>query len=47
MTIGNTLQHNTRHTAAALFSDPAEAQLAIHDLKQAGFRGEFGDERPL
>ncbi len=40
MTIDNTPQDDARRTVAALFSDPAQAQQAIHDLKQAGFRGE-------
>ncbi len=40
MTLDNTPQDDDRRTAAALFSDPAQAQQAVHDLKQAGFRGE-------
>lgn len=36
----NTSQNDARRTVAALFADPAQAQQAIHDLKQKGFRGE-------
>lgn len=36
----NTPHNNERRTVAALFADSAQARLAIHDLKQAGFRGE-------
>ena len=40
MIADQTPQDDSRRTVAALFSDPAQAQQAIHDLKQAGFRGE-------
>jgi len=40
MTTDDTLQNGEKRTVAALFSDPAQAQQAIHDLKQAGFAGD-------
>ncbi len=40
MMMDNTPHTDERRTVAALFADPAQAQQAIHDLKQTGFRGE-------
>lgn len=39
MTTHDSPQDNARRTVAALFADPAQAQQAVHDLKQAGFAG--------
>lgn len=40
MLIENTPHDEARRTVAALFSAPAQAQQAVHELKQAGFNGE-------